>query len=121
MVCANGGVSGTVSHVNSLLGACLVQGVLVADMAAREWPRAQVTEAHPKALLRVCRLADDEFCRGLNGQFATEHERDAAIAALTASECIVRSDDWGDLVLKDKDQWFPIGKPVAYWFPLKPS
>ena len=52
-VVAAGGQSGTVSSVNSLRGACLVQGVLTARLVGVSWPSAVVTEAHPKALLRL--------------------------------------------------------------------
>jgi|GEM_PF-2795463 len=52
-ICGVGGKSGTVSHVNSLRGACLVQGVLAARQAVETWPDVIVTEAHPKALLLI--------------------------------------------------------------------
>ena len=43
--------SGTVQAVNSLRGACLVQGVLLAKLLHDGFPDAVITEAHPKALL----------------------------------------------------------------------
>jgi len=51
MVCSAGGSSGTVSHVNSLRGACLVQGVLITRMASLVWPHAEISEAHRKRSL----------------------------------------------------------------------
>ena len=63
-VVAAGGHAGTVNSVNSLRGACLVQGILTTRLVAASWPSAIVTEAHPKALLRLWAEA---------GRFVTEH------------------------------------------------
>lgn len=52
LVIAAGGYGGTVMAVNSLVGACLVQGVLIAIQAHDLWPEAQITEAHRTALSR---------------------------------------------------------------------
>jgi hypothetical protein len=82
-VCAAGGHSGTVSHVNSLRGACLVQGILTARKISERWPEAKITEAHPKALLLI--WAETKIFLAANfPASSTEHERDAAIAAYSA-------------------------------------
>jgi len=57
LVCGAGGQSGTVSHVNSLRGACLVQGVLVARLSRERWPEVPITESHPKALRQLSAAA----------------------------------------------------------------
>ncbi len=116
MVCAAGGKSGTVSHVNSLRGACLVQGVLVTNLAAKYWPGAMITEAHPKALLTVSTAARD-FARRISQYVGTEHERDAALAAYSAFALVMRTDGWHDLAIKEQNPFFPGGTRVAYWFP----
>lgn len=116
MVCAEGGNSGTVSHVNSLRGACLVQGILVTKLAIESWPNILVTEAHPKALLRVSAEAR-HFAESISKQTANEHERDAAIAAYTACAFAERRDGWHDISLLETNPFFPTGKPAAYWFP----
>jgi predicted nuclease with RNAse H fold len=116
MVCAAGGSSGTVSHVNSLRGACLVQGVLVARLAAETWPHAQISEAHPKALLKVSRAAR-LFAETIASQTQSEHERDSALAAFTAFQLVSGSNGWKDLAKSESKPYFTIGKPVAYWFP----
>lgn len=116
MVCDAGGSSGTVSHVNSLRGACLVQGILVARLAAEVWPDAAITEAHPKALL-VSSGAAREFDRLIAGQVNTEHERDAAIAAFTALALATRLAGWHDLAASESNPFFPGGKRVSYWYP----
>ena len=48
-----GGQSGTVSSVNSLRGACVVQGILAARLVGALWGSVLITETHPKALLRL--------------------------------------------------------------------
>ncbi len=116
-VCAAGGMGGTVGHVNALRGACLVQGVLTARQIAETWPSAKVTEAHPKALLRV-HLEAGQFLADYLHAPPTEHERDAALAAYAAWAFAVQSTGWHDLVREEEHApFFPSGPMVAYWFP----
>lgn len=121
LVCAPdvGGKTGTVNHVNSLRGACLVQGVLVARLAHSKWPNVKVTEAHPKALMLVSTVAQT-FKDSLGGTRAAEceHSRDAAIAAFSAHAFFTRRNGWINLVEKEKEvPYFPAGSEAAYWFP----
>ena len=116
MVCAAGGSSGTVGHINSLRGACLVQGIMVTQMAATLWPDAKVSEAHPKALLRVSSAAQTFAATVLN-KASTEHERDAGLAAFTALNLLSASVGWHNLVEYENGHHFPTGKTVTYWFP----
>lgn len=116
MVCSAGGSSGTVSHVNSLRGACLVQGILAAIQAHKLWPNAQLTESHPKALLLVSAAAR-EFAAGLGSFGTNEHKRDAALAAYSANALVANTKRWRDLVKLEDSPFFPAGVPVAYWFP----
>lgn len=122
MVCASGGAGGTVGHVNSLRGACLVQGVLVSRMASERWPDAQISEAHPTALLCVSSDARD-FAQHVKNQVGTEHERDAAIAAYTAHALMSRLKGWRNL--RDGEDstttFCPLRKPVSYWLPAAQS
>lgn len=116
LVCAAGGHGGTVGHVNSLRGACLVQGVQVARLAHAHWPSAAITEAHPKALL----LASPEahaVTTVMEPSLATEHERDAVAAAYAASALAADMPGWLDLVALEEQPFFPGGARVAYWFP----
>ena len=116
LVCSAGGQAGTVSHVNSLRGACLVQGMQVTRLASARWPNAKATEAHPKALLLVDRVAR-EFTHRIADLVKTEHERDAAIAAFTAAAFTAGADGWHDLSQLESDPYFPSGTRAAYWFP----
>jgi Protein of unknown function (DUF429) len=117
MVRAAGGHNGTVLHVNSLQGACLVQGILVAWMAARSWPGVPITEAHPKALLRV-----SEAARAFSAHAPPsrgDHVRDAALAAFAARASAMNADGWRDLAALEKTPFFPAVSPVRYWFPIR--
>ncbi|MBS1196481.1 MAG: hypothetical protein H6R18_266 [Proteobacteria bacterium] len=116
LVCAAGGSSGTVGHVNSLRGACLVQGILVARLAANLWPSVIVTEAHPKALLRVHPAAREFISENLPNA-PSEHERDAALAAFAAWAAAERFSGWQDIRLEEQAPFFPSGHTVSYWFP----
>lgn len=120
MVCDQGGSSGTVSHVNSLRGACLVQGVLIGKMINKAWPEAQITEAHPKALLAISSTSR-RFIKRLQ-LTPSEHERDAALAAFSARQFADKSIGWLNLALNEKDDIFhPVTPKVAYWFPASPN
>lgn len=115
---AAGGHNGSVNSVNSLRGACLVQGILSARIAATLWPTTIITEAHPKVLLLLHAEAQhfvtDHFPSGHN-----EHERDAAIAAFAAWAAVTTRQSWRNLVLElgEVDPFFPGGREASYWFP----
>ena len=49
--------AGTVQHVNSLRGACLVQGMAAALLLRERFPALPISEAHPKALLWLLGIA----------------------------------------------------------------
>lgn len=118
LICAAGGSSGTVGHVNSLRGACLVQGILAARQVAETWPSAKVTEAHPKALLRI-HSAAAQFLTTYLPNPPTEHQRDAALAAYAAWAIAAQFKGWRDLVREEHAPFFPSGHPVFYWFPCQ--
>jgi predicted nuclease with RNAse H fold len=108
--------SGTVSHVNSIRGACLVQGVLVATFAAERWPRTQITETHPKALrwiypgLRIQHGCPSDI-------ESRDHEWDAVIAAYSAFQFVQRTEGWSDLYESELEKFLPSNYSATYWFP----
>lgn len=114
-VVAAGGSSGTVNHVNSLRGACVVAGVLAAVAVHRQWPAVRVTECHPKALLRVAPEAGAFV--GAH-RFGTEHERDAALAAWSAWAVASLRHGWVNWVTREDAPYFPAGFTVEYGFPV---
>jgi len=109
-----GGSPSTVGHVNSLRGACLVQGVLSAVCLTEKFPQIAITESHPKALLSVWPRAV-EFVRQF--EFSTDHGRDAAIGAYAAFAFFSQWSQWADLVELEESCFIPSGGKVAYWFP----
>jgi hypothetical protein len=113
-VTAKGGRGGTVAHVNSLRGACLVQGIFAAVAVAQRWPSIKVTEAHPKALIRLRPQVMDFFGQHV---FVNEHERDAALGAYTARAYYDEAPGWVDWIQRETDPFRPSGRGVAYWFP----
>ena len=80
--------SGTVQSANSLRGAALVGGALLASAMRQEYPNIPITETHPKALLIAMKCGGREFLRkyGISPNWNNEHERDAAIGAVSARE-----------------------------------
>jgi predicted nuclease with RNAse H fold len=116
----------TVMPVNALRGACLVGGVMTAVLLRQAHPSLPVTESHPKAQLWLCesqalqchprdigvtQLSCITAARG------TEHERDAALAALSGWAMIHCATDWQDLYLLEEESWSPLEAPMGYWMP----
>jgi len=108
---------GTVQEVNSLRGACLVQGVLAAKAIRDRHAEIRITEAHPKALLFL--LDASYLC---DFPQLVEHERDAALATISGWACIHHPDGWSDLFQgMGDDVYHVIDPPVAYWMPIATS
>ena len=115
-VVAAGGQSGTVSSVNSLRGACVVQGVLTARLVSSKWESTLITESHPKALLRLYPDAG-AFVSAHVPSISTEHERDAVLSAYAAWAAASAWQGWRNLVIDETRPFFPGGDTVQYWFP----
>ena len=108
--------SGTVQAANSLRGAALIGGALLASRVRRSFPGARITESHPKALLLAFNYCDEEFAEkyGISRVWRNEHERDAAIAAVCAREGFE-----GGWRTNLAEQRYPLEQdPQDYW--LKP-
>ncbi|MBX3588995.1 MAG: DUF429 domain-containing protein [Ramlibacter sp.] len=105
--------SGTVQDVNSLRGACLVQGMLAALALREKYPTMPITEAHPKALRWLLPEAKE-----VNG--ASEDQRDALLAAVTAWAMARRAESWIDLLEGEANPYSPIRAPLHYFMPGMP-
>ena len=113
------GLPGTVMAVNSLRGACLVQGVLTAKIIHEKYPNTKITETHPKALLHILPAAD-KFITDHFPDYPTEHERDALLSAYAAWAMTDKFEKWHDLVPSEKTElFFPSGHKDSYWFPCR--
>jgi hypothetical protein len=127
-----GSHSATVGAINSLQGACLIQGILVAILCQSELARTiPITESHPKALLWLLGLAaknrkpDALSFRDLHGyvfsvpsELMSEHERDAALGAVAAFAAHSKKDGWQDLYSREINPVTPLKPPPGYWMPV---
>lgn len=113
-----GSIGGTVQDVNSLRGACLVQGVLLGKYL-HETYTLKITEAHPKALRHLLKESGQSgkinpLIKGLG-----DHERDATLAAFAAWSMHEQSPGWRDLRSSEEDSVQPFDTPVSYWMPIQ--
>jgi hypothetical protein len=102
---------GTVQDVNSLRGACVVQGILAAIELRDRHPDLLITEAHPKALRWLLRDA-----QALTHD--SEHQRDAHLAAITAWALVHSEPGWRDLYQGEPSFYSPIAQPLVYFMPV---
>lgn len=116
--------AGTVQTANSLRGAALVQGAMLAIRLRERFPRLMITEAHPKALLKALDLMTSQSIAdrfGLIGTMpAIEHERDALIGAVAAREGFLggwRRDLTSIRLPSEQDPAKTLASPLFYWWP----
>lgn len=121
---------GTVQHFNSLRGACIVQGSLIAQLMRERLQRdVPITEAHPKALLWLLGIATKTrhpnsieiedvpmLSHSMNASIS-EHQRDAALAAFGAWAMVERRKGWVDFLSVEHKPVLSIPKPIGYWMP----
>ena len=123
-------VAGTVQQLNSLRGACLVQGVTAATLIRRNAQRTLITETHPKALLwllgiaTVHRPAKDveigDLAPAIDAgiRAVSEHERDSVISCIAAAAFHERHAGWYDLAAVEPDIIEVVPGGAAYWIPM---
>jgi hypothetical protein len=113
-----------VQSANSLKGAVLIQGIMLAMVARKAFPTIPITESHPKALLKAMNIgpwSEISGAFGLDGaEPRTEHERDALLGAVAAREgalgrwTIDLATRLGPSELDPKAVWFG---EIHYWWP----
>ena len=112
-------LGGTVQQVNSLQGACLVQGALMGNHLHKRWA-LPLTEAHPTALhhLLGC-LSEPEQKNMVQNLTAglVDHELDATLSAVAAWAMIHEPNGWRNLYDEESCPIRPLGTPVGYWMP----
>ena len=113
--------SGTVQQVNSLRGACLVQGVLVGKYLHETW-NLKITEAHPGALDYLLGYLNQPKVVGMvnhmTAGLADSDERDATLAAVAAWAMLHQSPGWQNLYELEYCPVQPFNTPVSYWMPI---
>ena len=111
-----------VLHLNSLFGACLAQGILLASQIHHRF-KCPITEVHPGALVKL----DRGMCLRIKGLPSNEHERDASFSAYAAWRMHQRvhcqgADNWNDLLPFERAPLFPSTRVsvscVGYWMPI---
>jgi len=120
---------GTVQQLNSLRGACLVQGPLIAKLLMDEFPSIAITETHPKALLFFLGLANrqnppsdigignlSEYVHVDADQYS-EHERDSVLGAVASWMSLKQQGEWRDLAQEEQGLIVPFDYKPAYWMP----
>lgn len=86
-------------QINSLRGACLVQGESLAKHLRDEW-EPPITETHPKALIHLQSHAADQSVLRLAERLIAgldEHQRGATLSALAAYAILESWRGWPDL------------------------
>ncbi len=130
--------SGTVQAVNSLQGACLAQGILIARLIQNACPHVKITEAHPKAAMWLLGIAtnikrppligpqDSDLqkwigppAKLLAACASFDHKRDAAIGALTAWAMLNNALTWKNIAsLETPPHRHDLISPKPeYWIP----
>ena len=129
----------SVQEVNSLRGACVAQGIMIAVLLRKTHKDLGITEAHPKAFLEMMGIRMDSTIESesLKKYFRdyTKIEgsneidvRDAAIAGyfawVMAHSENNHFDGWTNLFSDSESMnpgsyFLPIEGPLSYWFPAK--
>ena len=116
--------SGTVQAINSLRGACVVQGPLLVRHLSDRWDPS-ISESHPKALDHLLHRAErpehdmvdmvDRLTAGL-----ADHQRDATLSAVSAWAAIHHKNlrGWQNLYNLECCPIRPFDIPVSYWMPV---
>ena len=109
----HGIASGTVQSANSLQGAVLIGGLLLAQKVREVFPDTPITESHPKALLLAFDRTENQFAETfkISGCGDNEHERDATIAAVCAREGF--EGRWSTDLAEKRDCFEQ--DPLSYW------
>ncbi len=112
----------SVLQVNSLRGACLVQGMLIGRYLHETWG-LKITEAHPKALKCLLykhskKREEVEMVKCATEGLTNDHKRDATLAAVAAWAMIHDSPGWQNLYNLERHPIQPFNTPISYWMPI---
>jgi len=120
-----GASSSTVNNVNSMPGACVIQGMMAAMLLRKTYLNIALTESHPKALLSLLgKRRESTSLTDLPAYFTiatpkamSEDERDAALGALAAYAMSASLNGWQDLYPHEMDAITPLDPRPGYWMP----
>lgn len=110
----------TVQEPNSLRGACVVQGPIIANLCRRSaLSTVPLFEAHPKAFLRLVTKEGQQLTDWVVQAPSDEDERDAVLGALAAWAGVAHPHGWENLRLLERSPLidpFP-GPHADYYLP----
>lgn len=115
--------AGTVQAANSLRGACLVQGAMLAIRLRERFKSLPITEAHPTALLKALNLDRNQIIQRfkLKGDLPlSPHEQDALLGAIAAREGYCERWTRNLAECRDPSEQDPLklpASPIVYWWP----
>lgn len=113
-----------VQAVNSLMGGCGVQGILLAKFLNETPWDIKITESHPKVLDHLLKHSGQpsivSMTQHLTANLTSSHESDATLCAVAAWAMIhcQNSPKWRNLYEWESDHVQPFGTPVSYWMPI---
>ena len=105
----------TVQAVNSLRGACLIQGLFLAKRIESEYSKCKITETHPKALLKTRLKTCSEMEKFKNK--CDEDKRDAIISAWAAVQYFQNKDNQNLFERDKKEELYTFLEKTMYWWP----
>ena len=113
---------GSAQAVNSLWGACIVQGFLLAKALEKQYPKCLITEANPKPLweyLKQTRGTEytKKLCDGCWEEGEPDHTRDAIFAAWAAAAAKAQTGGCDLYKLKDEVKVYRFLDNAVYWWP----
>ena len=138
-------LGGTVQTANSLQGACIVQGLLLAKYLSETSWGLTITESHPRALCHLLHhMGQQDMIKRLTAgladytQYATrclcgceeakkppsrlaDHKRDATLSAISAWAAIYPTlPKWKNLCdeCHEPNRIMPFDIPISYWMPI---
>jgi hypothetical protein len=100
---------------------------MIGVLLRREWQILPLCESHPKAFLWLAGIATPAVHHGSvqlaaipqlaspPGLQVMEHQRDAAIAALSAWAMVHHPQGWRDLFVDEALAYSPLAQPLGYW------
>jgi predicted nuclease with RNAse H fold len=97
----DGEFKSSIMHVNSLQGACLIQGIKIAKLLNEQFEGIQISESHPAVIRALLSIAKDK---------QKEHEKDAALCCLSAWAMKVQDSLWrnyNDIARGDDENIYP--------------
>ena len=108
--------TGRVQAVNSLQGACLIQGFFLAKKIESNYPYCKITETHPKVLLEISPKVKDYVNQVPS--ICNEHERDAIISAWAAAKCFLHGGKPNLFCFENKKDIHAFLEETIYWWPI---